>query len=233
MVYKVTFAIATPIITTTEIHFDSILSAVHPAMHNINAVTRRSKKDEIITAPLPIDSAKIGRDWVWCCTTGDYGDNATTYTTKMTKRKDGMDYHYLNAKQTPRTGAGRDRCDTIYGVVCDSISFFVSVSSDKNRKELERICRRIKNIGGLRKEGYGAVKTMYVEETEMSWENCLVKDGVAERNLPESFVQEECSKKIAVTPPYWLNDNLVRGVEAGERAVLKNEVFLNENRRLA
>ena len=74
MVYKVVFDVRTPIITNTPIHFDALLSAVHPAMHNGYGLTRRSGAESVVTAPLPIDSVKINDTWMWCCSTADYAD---------------------------------------------------------------------------------------------------------------------------------------------------------------
>ena len=81
MVYKVVFDVRTPIITNTPIHFDALLSAVHPAMHNGYGLTRRSGAESVVTAPLPIDSVKINDTWMWCCSTADYAD-AKPYTDK-------------------------------------------------------------------------------------------------------------------------------------------------------
>ena len=54
MVYKVVFDVRTPIITNTPIHFDALLSAVHPAMHNGYGLTRRSGAESVVTALLLI-----------------------------------------------------------------------------------------------------------------------------------------------------------------------------------
>lgn len=224
MVYCITFYMQTPIITTTQIHLDAVLSAVHPAMHGKEIITKQSVRESITIAPLPIDSAKIERDWVWCCTAADYSSDAKPYYEKITKRKDGMDYWYINSRQTPRTGAGRDRCDAIYGVLCSAVNFWASTT---NEKELSRICNRVKNIGGMRKMGYGAVTGFEIAKTELNWKECLVQKSVVMRNLPCAMVQEECQNRVYTHHPYWIPCNLNYGVEAGGRATLKSEVWLN------
>ena len=70
MVYQITFFVKTPIITNSQIHLDALLSAIHPAMHNKEIITRNSPLNHVTDAPLPIDSAKIGNTWVWCCKIG-------------------------------------------------------------------------------------------------------------------------------------------------------------------
>lgn len=226
MIYRITYRVKTPIITVSPIHLDALLSAVHPAMHNIKAITRRSSRYEVITAPLPIDSARLGRDWVWCCTTADYSDDAIPYSDKITKRKTGIDYFYINGRQTPRTGTGRDRCDTIYGVVCSNVSFLAS-SSDK--RELARICGRVKSIGALRRMGYGEVTEMEIEETNLSWKDCLVRDYRAMRAIPKNMLTHCKTQRVVVHPPYWLHER-VEGVLPGDFAELRKDVTLSANR---
>lgn len=222
MIYKITYYIKTPVITITPIHFDALLSAVHPAMHNIPALARRNGRTGVINAPIPVDSVKRKWEWIWCCTTAEYSDDAIMYSDKITKRKTGTDYYYLSGKHTPRTGTGRDRCETIYGIMCSSVSF-LAASSDL--KELERICRRVKNIGGLRKMGYGEVCGMEIKETDLKWEECLVRDGRALRTIPKSMLKGCQSKRITVHPPYWL-DEWTEGVFPGDQAELREDVRL-------
>nr|DAI46085.1 MAG TPA: Cas system-associated RAMP superfamily protein [Caudoviricetes sp.] len=225
MVYCVKFRVKSPVIVSTPIHFDAILSAVHPAMHNLNTVVRRSQAEDVVDAPLPIDSAKIADTWVFCCSSADYS-NARPYCTKFTKRKDGLDYCYIKSRQTPRSGPGRDRCDTIYGVLCSSVDFFVSCGSVN---ELSRLCRRVHGIGGLRKMGFGEVTEFeIIERTDLQWQDCLVRDGVAVRNLPVEMIVGQATRLVATKHPYWLADHLRPGVEEGDAAELREEVYLNE-----
>ena len=226
MVYKVVFDVRTPIITNTPIHFDALLSAVHPAMHNGYGLTRRSGAESVVTAPLPIDSVKINDTWMWCCSTADYAD-AKPYTDKITKRKDGVDYFYIDGRQTPRTGPGRDRCDTVYGVSCSAVSFLASTA---DVKELNRICQRVNNIGGLRKMGYGEVTQYRIDETNLRWEDCVICGGVAIRNIPAEMLENNCLNRVCTKDPYWLPANLHYGVQSGEKAKLKPEVWLNAYR---
>lgn len=224
MVYKITFEVKTPIITDTPIHLDGLLSAVHPAMHGTEIITRNSTIAQMKDAPLPIDSAKIGNVWVWCCTAANYSDDAVPYQDHITKRKVACDYFYIESRQTPRTGPGRDRCDTVYGVSCSTASF---LASTKDRKEIERICRRVKNIGGLRKMGYGEVTRFEVEETLYSWRDCLEQEGIAVRNLPSEMLETPCNMRVPVKHPYWHPDHYIPGAFAGYDVKLKSEVWLN------
>lgn len=225
MVYEIRFYVSAPVITTTQIHLDGILSAVHPAMHNLSWITRQSARSEVKTAPLPIDSAKIGSKWVFCCTASDFDDSAKVFTDKFNKRKDAIDYHYITRRLTPRSGPGRDRLETCYGVLCEYVRFYASTT---DLREMERICKRVRSIGNLRKMGYGSVSCIEINKTELSWKECLVLNGIAMRNMPACMVDEGFISRIPVQSPYWLSDNIEHGVMAGEKCFLADGVWLNE-----
>lgn len=222
MVYKVSFKMRTPVILTSAIHFDALLTAVHPMMHNLDRVTKTSGAEKVVTAPLPI--RKICKDgaWVWCCSAALFPDDSKFFNGKVNKVKNGIDYFYLKAKQQPATGIDRNRCDTIYGVTCREVYFLVESA---NPKELERICRRVRSIGGLRRMGYGEVTEIVYEECpELTWQDTLVKDGIALRNIPAELLENKANNMIVTRPPYWLAAHRRSGVAEGEEAVIKEEL---------
>lgn len=229
MVYRVRYYVDTPVIVNAPIHLDGVLAAVHPAMHNLGGINRFSGRNNVITAPLPLDSAKIDKTWVWCATAADYAPGATAFTDKFDKRKDALDYHYISRRQTPRTGPGRDRMETVYGVACEYVQFW---ASSANLGALRRICARVKHIGNLRKMGYGNVHEMQITESERIWKECLILNGIAVRNLPGQLIETgEKIVEVQTVSPYWLPDNLIPGCREGDRCALKAGVYLNEYHR--
>jgi hypothetical protein len=156
MIYKISFEVKTPIITSTDIHLDSIFYCVSPASHNKDVHISRFSTSLPPELPIPIDCAKIGDKYIYCCSTADY-INAEQITENFTKRRDYIDYHYLNNIQTPRKGIERDIMTKAYGVVCTAVEFKLSST---NFADVNRYCRRIHSIGGLRKEGYGEITTI-------------------------------------------------------------------------
>lgn len=225
MVYEVRYYVETPIITSSPIHFDALLAAVHPAMHQLDAIDRFSGSESVVTAPLPIDSAKIGDTWVWCATAGDYAPGAAAYTGRYFKVKTAEDYHYLRARQPMATGPGRNKQETASGVSCAYVRFW---ASSAEAAELARICRRVRSIGSLRGMGYGNVVKMQISETDRTWQSCLIHDGLSVRNLPEEMVDSpDQPVQIQSTPPYWLPCNLAPGYRIGTQCALKADVQLN------
>lgn len=230
MVFQLIFKVRTPIIVDGPMHLDALLAAVHPAAHNQEIfLTRRSAAEDVHQIPLEIDRAWMpGGMWVCCCSTADYSDDAKPFSTKLATAKKPQDYFYLNAMQTPRTGPGRDRLDTVYGVACSSVSFLVSA---RKASKLDRLAKRVKNIGGLRKAGYGeVVEYELLERPDLDWRDCLVsKDGFALRNMPAEMVESDEITSVVVRAPYWVSSMAVPGVTEGASIRLRSEVELRED----
>lgn len=226
MIYSLRFSLASPIIIDSPLHLDSLLSAVHPAMHNTNSITRQSGIESLAFAPLALDSAKLGNAWVWCCSAAEFPNNAKYFDGKFTKRRDGTDLMYYRGIQQTTMGIMRDKMEGIYGVSAECVEFYLSTPEIK---EVERITRRIKWLGGLRKMGYGEVKGYDVNEMQgANWRDCIISGGKARRNLPLSLVSCDTIKQVACKPPYWYYGNKNSGIEAGEACELKEGVYLNE-----
>lgn len=227
MIGRITFYLKTPIIFTNPIHLDGLLASVHPAMHNVGAISRFSQIDKIIVAPLPLDSIKINNCWVWCCSTGEFADDTTFFTDKFNKRRDQIDYLYLSGKHATGSGPARDRLESVYGAVCKSISFDFSASKINSR--IEQLAKRVKNIGNMRKSGYGEVDRYEINEiSNMTWQDCIIKNGEARRNLPQEMIVEKCDDIFNVVPPYWFPGGRKNGVTVGFECTLKDGVWLNE-----
>lgn len=229
MVYKLTFDVITPIISTTDIHLDSIFSAVSPAAHNKNYfINRHTPFEKINQLPIPIDCMKIGNEFVFCCSAADY-QNASLICESTTKRKDGNDFMFFHKQLTPRKGIEKDVKLNLYGVSCESVSFLLSSS---NISSVHRYARRVHNIGGMRKQGYGQVANYKIEEMpELSWKDCVIKNGKAIRNIPQEFLENECHSYDPCMTPYWLLDGSRKCAIVGNFAKLKDDVFLSKFKR--
>lgn len=229
MIYEITFYVNTPIITTTEIHFDSLLYAVSPVSHNKpEQLNRFTKEATLKDVPIPVDCIKIDNRYIYCCSTADF-INAHKIVDTATKRREGLDFLYYHKQQTLKTGIDKNYMLKLYGISCECVKFLVSTSCCK---ELVRYCRRIKSIGGMRKQGYGEIKNFEIKELQnATWKDCIVSHNRALRNLPECFLENECENILRCKPPYWLLDNKENCAAVGEKAILRNDVYLSEFRR--
>ena len=99
--YKVTAVMTGAHVIDSELYLDSILAAVHPAMHNHSRLTRMSETGSI-QAPLPICSVFVdGKRVVWCCSSADYPDGYAIDRTAFVKRRDPLDVHYAARQFLP------------------------------------------------------------------------------------------------------------------------------------
>lgn len=229
MILELKFYIDTPIITGSEINIDSLFCGISPANHNKGYfVDRRTKSEELNALPIPIDCAKLGGRYIYCSTSADFGD-AKLICENATKRRDQVDALYYHSILTPRTGIDKDCMLKLYGLSCSSVSFLIS-SAYPN--EVDRYARRLKHIGGMRKQGYGRVKYFeIIEASDLDWRDCLVKDGRAVRNIPQSFLINECKSMLRCSPPYWLKDGVERCAGVGDPAELRDDVYLSPFRK--
>ena len=228
MVYKLTFLVATPVITQTDIHLDALFSFISPASHNKDKhINRFTNAADIKQLPLPIDAIKRGKDWVFCCSAADYG-GAKAICDNATKRCDGKDALYYHKNLTPRTGADKDVMLKLYGVVCNSVSFLLSSS---NKADVARYARRVRNIGAYGKMGYGEVTGYILEEIGGDWQQCVISGGKAIRNIPAALLDNESRSEDCCRSPYWLPDGKEPCAAVGDFAVLANDVFLSEYKR--
>lgn len=229
MVYELVFKMLTPIITTTDIHLDAVFSAVSPAAHNKDyVITRYTSPDLIKQLPIPIDCAKINNKFIFCCSVADF-HNAKMICDTSTKRKDGDDMFFYHKTLTPKKGVEKDSMIKLYGVSCDYVSFLLSSS---NKQSVIRYAKRVKNIGSMRKQGYGQVIDFEINELpDKNWKDCLISNGKAIRNIPSDFLDSPCNTKSRCLTPYWLPDGKELCAVVGNYAILKDDVFLSTYKR--
>ena len=230
MVYTLTFYLRTPVILTAPLHLDALLSAVHPDMHGGGVVSKITDKSEIRQAPLPLDSAKLGRAWVWCASAAEFADDAQYYEDKFARRKTDHDYLYMRGRQTRTFGPQKDLMAAVYGVVTPWVRF---LASSANLHDLRHIAKRIKSVGAHREKGYGQVERMEIQPVDLDFTACLVDDGRARRNLPGTLAEGRIVSMVNVRPPYWHACTMEQGVTVGGKCRLREGVWLNENRRAA
>jgi hypothetical protein len=84
-----------------------------------------------------------------------------------------------------------------------SIKFYCTCEKD----EVERLLRKAPAIGKERNIGFGFVKKVEVREIEHEWG--LVKDGLAMRPIPVTYLKKyEDAVHLAYKPPYWRKEHV-------------------------
>lgn len=201
IVVDVTCHLLRPAVIDGPLHLDALLTARHPAMHTRDCSVTRKSGGRPMVAPLPLAVARIGGAWVWCasaaCPAGPDGVAA------IVKRRDGVDYLMTQRTVYPSVGPDRDRLKRVMTVQALP-PFRAAVLGPSDVKELRRLLRRVDQVGGLRKSGYGVVREWEVAEVEAVPETCLCIDGVTRRTLPvEMFAADAAPSVMSIIPPYW------------------------------
>ena len=217
---RVTFKMLTPVVMSAPLHFDSLLAAVHPAMHNLaNCPTRYDRNEEDIRqAPLPICSAKKEKQWVWAASAAEFPDDAEIKSSSIVKNWSPADVENFELVLSTATGALRNRLVRFPMVVSPEIYFYCVT---KNINQLNRITKRVNRIGGVRKSGYGVVSDFEIELLQEPLTNAICFGGIARRRLPVSF--GDCTNQTLqrIHPPYWSNCDRVKSCEAGSAFALQ------------
>lgn len=218
---KVTYKMLTPVVMSSPLHFDGLLSAVHPAMHNMTKRPTRYDEDAkaIEQAPLPICSAKKGHQWIWAASAAEFPENAQIKNDAIVKRWTSEDVENFQLVLSTATGALRNRFVKFPIIVSPAVCFYC-VTADI--KELRRIAKRVNHIGALRKSGYGVVSNFEIEPMQEPLTTAICYNGIARRRLPASF--GDCTEQSLqrIHPPYWSNCNKITACEAGSPFILKD-----------
>lgn len=220
---EVTCRLARPAVLDGPIHLDAILTARHPAMHDRSRRLTRSCQEGLAVAPLPLAVARKGDVWVWCASAhAPIPDGFIA----IVKRRDGVDYHMTNKTVYPSVGPERDRLvrkPTING----PIVFRAAVPDEAGIKELRRLLRRVEQVGGLLKSGYGVVHEWLVSEIDAPPETCLVDGDFTRRVLPEAMLAS-CTtpERMSILPPYWQQAETHLAYPVGIRGALCSEITI-------
>lgn len=222
-IYKITFFMQTPIALSSPLHFDGLLTAVHPAMHNTTTPTRYSKNIPIIDAPLPLCNIRSKNRWVWGCTAAEFPNNAKLSQDSITKRRTPQDIFNAMRSFLPGSGPMKDKFST-FQIVSTPTIYFLAATTEL--KELTRLTKRIQNIGGKRKSGYGIVSKFEIEPVDATIKDLLVLDGNARRNLPFVFCNNNIddAKMIPCNSPYWHPASTEQGIEVGDPIELTENI---------
>jgi hypothetical protein len=113
------------------------------------------------------------------------------------------DYPFPGGKIRRGSGFFKDFYLRVGYLPVRSIKFYCTCEKD----EVERLLKKAPAIGKERNIGFGFVKKVEVKEIEHEWG--LVKDGLAMRPIPVTYLREyEDTAYLAYKPPYWMKENI-------------------------
>jgi len=113
------------------------------------------------------------------------------------------DYPFPEGKIRKGSGFFKDFYLRVGYLPVRSIKFYCTCEKD----EVERLLHKAPAIGKERNIGFGFIREVGVKETEYEWG--LVKDGLAMRPIPVTYLEEyEDTAYLAYKPPYWMKENV-------------------------
>lgn len=222
---RIIFNMTTPIIISEPLHLDAVLTAVHPDALPQPWTNNRLRDNNLPNLPLPLKKATVDDDWIWCASTCSLDGEVRPYAGMHTKRKSKEDIFALRKNVMVIGGVFKDWITSDRGFITSEISF---LAESDDIKELAYLCSQITHFGKLRGMGYGQVKGFRIEELHgRKWEDCLIQDGRAARDIPQSFILGGFGWDfVNIHPPYWDMDRRVPGVATGNPMSLSKEVRL-------
>lgn len=221
MLLKIEWALVSPVIMQDPLHLDALLMAVHPEARSITEVNRNLRDGELVQLDLPIKKARCGDRWVWAASSVELADNAEPYTGTYKKAKDHEDAFYLTKNTMVIGGIHKNWVKRVSGFTTSSVTFYAATDDPDG---VESLCRRVSSVGKLRGMGYGQITGFVISEAEGGWQDTLVRDGLAFRNMPACFCEEEATEDIIALPPYWGMYRREPGFAPGAMATLRPEV---------
>ncbi len=224
MLIRVTARLLSPIVMRDELHLDSVMAAAHPDSQ-LTHIGRGDGPECLKTFPIPCTSIAWQGHSIPVCSAAQI-DTGKLARDCIVRRKDGTDLDYLDAPFNPAFGPGKSRMVPFTILATPEIWWTL----DGSWQGVKNIVRRILFLGGLRAQGYGAVREwkMTVVGEKQSSRVVAIHDGArALRNLPEAWCEwAEDVRDGACSSPYWHPARRERIVPAGTRCVLKADVEL-------
>lgn len=221
-VVMVTARMSTEVAAREQVHLDSILAAKHP---DCGVHLQRAAPVESIRMPrLPIVSMPYGGPMrVPLCSAWIIGSDARTSLQRIVKRKDPVDIEERARPYNASSGPEKAYCMPLPTVLAPSVSW-VCVG---NRRGILELLRYVRQIGSVRRHGYGIVLGWEAEAMPDASPLDALQDaqGRARRFLPADWVADAEAFEIGpVAPPYWHPGLRVRRVRPGVRCTLRQTI---------
>ena len=218
---KVTAHLASPVAAYHPLHFDGLLASV--AFDSEHHLTRLSPRSELADPRLPIvrisalgERCYLASAWVW--------PNGTTYgREQQTTRKDVLDIDLRQRPWNIKAGPEKARNFPIPTIEASECYWYVY----GNRKGVKGLLRYVRQIGMLRRAGYGVVNGWDIERMDgvdaLQLEP-LIRENRSARNLPAAWAEGHI-EPVAHEAPYWHPDRAGEpGVPYGVPCILRPEV---------
>ena len=222
-VLRITARMSVEIASREQVHLDAILMAQSPDCPK-GRLTRFSPLSEIRNPPIPIADLDFEGHRVPLCSSWIFDGDARAGLQHIVRRKDPIDVHHRAQTWTPSSGPEKNYMIPLPTVLAPTVTWICI--GDPSR--MPAALSRVRQIGTVRRHGYGVVLGWDVEEADDHPPGRVLvsPDGRAMRFLPAAWCTwAESLEYGAVQPPYWHPDLRVPRVRPGVRCTLREDIL--------
>lgn len=205
-----------------DLHLDALLASHARCYSESFAPSRSTPVESLGKLVLPIARVCALSEHVHACTIQAFAAEAELAETRTVKRTDGADVEWRAGRVVRGSGPGRDRFMRTE-LVATPVMEWRCLGW---RRDVRRALQRVKQVGRLRRHGYGLVDRWDVEQVEGNPTALLSADGIASRHLPAAWSTDQSEADFgAWRTPYWHPGRAGDRIRAGRHVALRREVL--------
>ena len=230
-VYRLDIELGAPVAASDPfIHLDSFLSyAAGIEELGFDGLQELDEGDEpeYFEEEMPLEKVEVAGEWVWACSSALIAplgeevsglDSNGWNVTRWRKRFDpDLENSVKNTQINITTGHFKSYNAALPYNAVDTLVFYFCGDPDRVKELVERY---IPALGKMRKQGFGVIRSVSVEE-EIQADSPIFHDNQVLRSLPAQFLQgtptEVTIERRTVRPPYWHTGNQTLAVAPFEQ----------------
>lgn len=206
------------------IHLDGLLAQAISRRMGLRVPTRVEPVRDFVDLPLVMSNG------VWAASAGQPVGVAIGTVVHQTKRRDQVDYDWLAAPVSVAAGVHKDRLLRRPAILTEAVEFRAvgnrGLVNDCLRLLWGPSSRPTGFIGSARRTGSGQIRSWSIEYRDFDPHDVWVRDGIAQRHLPEGFAESADRFRLgSCEPPYWHPSRHVPCVPVGVRVQLRGQVW--------
>lgn len=208
----VTVELASPVLDAHDpIHLDGIVVQAQARRHGLETPDRVSSLADLPVLSIPLATLRVMEATCAVCSAAEPLSPVAPAAVHQAKRRDVEDWDRLALPVNVASGPGKDRLERNLGQVAFGLRWYTwgyrAAVMDLLRLLWGHPDRPRGFIGSKRRSGSGELSRWSIDYGDHEPERCLVRDGMAARHLPASWVLTAGRWRTgAYAPPYWHPD---------------------------
>ena len=185
-------------------------------MHKVGRGVEETADGDVIRPRLPLAAITCAGAEIYASSDAivNDGSSARGYTVR---RRDSTDIEMIGQKHSVKSGPKRNHLKPMPLTVTAKLRWYAV----GDRMQIKTLLGAVRHLGGMRKHGYGRVRSWSVEPCNI---NPYLHSGLTLRSIPAAWCAGEIvAAPLPVRPPYWHRSSLADAVPAGSAVRLTAE----------